>query len=828
MKKTLFLCLWLTLMWGAQAMAAVSSNVVRVVGGDLSLVPAYEAAGDKWLDANGRNINTYYEDGIITYLRDVAGWTAVRCRLLVDPSQDDYVATCQDLDYVKKLGKRVKDAGMYFLLDIFYSDTWTDVSQQWIPKSWNNTRTTATATVAAKVKSYTTEVLNTLTAYGAQPDYVQIGNEVSYGMLWDSKSGGSMSNAFYTSGSYSTYSTQITRFATILKSAAQGVRAATNGSQMKIVLHSERTSNSTYTKNFYTWVENAGFTDYDVMGLSYYPQWHGAMSNLKSTISTLQNYWSDKEIQIVETGYPASTDATYSSGCNTTGTWAYSFAGQGQFVIDLTSTLNGYTNVTGLYYWQPEECGNGANSSGVKQVMDEWDNRGFWECSWKSGSHTLKGSTALMAVQNFNHTALGETPGEGEDEYTITDISDQFSNLDFEDCTWNDEGEWVDDVPGWTINFDQNWSDGPWGAKTDEWVSSLVDGTYMFKAWNAGGNALSAGNILSQTLGTLPAGTYTVSAVVHCDYDGVYLFANDTQTKVTTTSTWSEAYLTTVETELTEAGTLSIGLKLPSAVNTSSEVNLYLDNFKVVQKVESGTDPIVVVPDSVYWYEGIKYVYRQDGTAYVAGYFGDDLPSEGVDLLGEFTVDGTTYYPSWIAEWSMEEFPLSWITIPSSITVVGQGAFYKSSLSNVTFFTNDYLSIYDYAFTGWDENLDDGNLGSKGSALYNVTIYAESLDHVTVSDKAFHSDDIDEATLWVVRGLLNEQTYGDMGFLHVYPIGAIPGDVNGNGVVDDNDIVPMVNILIGKNTSYILYEADVDGNQEVTLADLTALINKII
>jgi hypothetical protein len=106
-------------------------------------------------------------------------------------------------------------------LDIFYSDTWTDVSQQWIPAAWGYDKNTAKATLAAKVKSYTTEVLNELVTYGATPDFRQIGNEVSYGMLWDNASGkNKRTNLLSTSGSYSTYSNQITRFATLLKAAA--------------------------------------------------------------------------------------------------------------------------------------------------------------------------------------------------------------------------------------------------------------------------------------------------------------------------------------------------------------------------------------------------------------------------------------------------------------------------------------------------------------------------------------------------------------------------------------------------------------------------------
>ena len=203
-----------------------SASAQKLVGGDLSLVPAYEQAGDKWLDADGKVINTAYGDGMITYVHEVAGWNSVRVRLLVDPSLDDAPATCQDLDYVKKLGKRVKDAGMNFLLDIFYSDTWTDVSQQWIPTSWGYDRNTAQATLAAKVKNYTTEVLNELAAYGAKPDYVQIGNEVSYGMLWDSLSGKNKANSFSTGMTYDGQRSKIERFATLLKAAAEGVRSS--------------------------------------------------------------------------------------------------------------------------------------------------------------------------------------------------------------------------------------------------------------------------------------------------------------------------------------------------------------------------------------------------------------------------------------------------------------------------------------------------------------------------------------------------------------------------------------------------------------------------
>ena len=122
--KTLLISLLTTVAVSSQA------QTTKLLGGDLSLVPAYEAAGDVWLDADGNNIKTTYTDGMLGFVKEKAKWNSVRVRLLVDPTQDSYVATCQDIEYVKKLGKRIKDAGMNLLLDIFYSDTWADVSQQ--------------------------------------------------------------------------------------------------------------------------------------------------------------------------------------------------------------------------------------------------------------------------------------------------------------------------------------------------------------------------------------------------------------------------------------------------------------------------------------------------------------------------------------------------------------------------------------------------------------------------------------------------------------------------------------------------------------------------
>lgn len=527
-------------------MVTLTASAQKLVGGDLSLVPAYEQAGDKWLDSEGNVINTYYNDGMITYVHEIAGWNAIRVRLLVDPSLDDAPATCQDLDYVKKLGKRIKDAGMSFLLDIFYSDTWTDVKQQWIPTSWGYNRNTETVTLAAKVKSYTTEVLNALNAYGAKPDYIQIGNEVSYGMLWDNMTGKNKTNSFSTGMTYDGQKAKIERFATLLKAAAEGVRAS-DCSTAKIVLQCERTKNNTHCQNFYTWVEKAGFTDYDIIGLSYYPIWHGTIDDLKKTLSTLSTAFPAKEIHIVEAGYCHTDFTPGSDETDTRSIWPYSPAGQAAFLKDLIAALNAYEKVTGLYYWQPEECGNGADEEGNNRVMGNWDNRGFWQITWKSGTHTLNSSNALMTLKTFLS---------GGDEPQEQDVTDNFIvNASFDS-----------NISGWTnTGGTAQWKQNTWAPLSN----------YCEFAWT--GNAIVDQEVVQTP--TLPAGTYrlTVNCASNNGSKGIFLIAGDQSKEITGTGN-VETF--SVEFTVSSESSVKIGLKLLNT--TATWVNF--DNFKLVKK----------------------------------------------------------------------------------------------------------------------------------------------------------------------------------------------------------------------------------------------------
>ncbi len=350
----------------ALALSLCTARAQKLAGGDISMLPKYEEAGATYYTHDGQSISD-----LITYSKQV-GMNAMRVRLFVNPnkqttsssapytwSTDDNV--CQDIAWVKTLGKRVKDAGMKLMLDIHYSDTWADPAKQWTPEAWQSL---SDDDLAQKVYDYTADALAQLKAAGAEPDLVQTGNEISYGMLWGRP------NATLKQCWPSSPTPHWDRFAKLLTQATKAVRATTPSA--KIVLHVERVSSNTSLQN-----DNTGYAaltnffnkmtaygiDYDVIGLSYYPYFHGALSELDGAITKLETAYPGKDIMVVETGYPyawAVGGTTYDA----TKTWAYSDQGQKQFTDDLITMLNKHSQVNGLFWWWPEYNAKGTSLSG--------------------------------------------------------------------------------------------------------------------------------------------------------------------------------------------------------------------------------------------------------------------------------------------------------------------------------------------------------------------------------------------------------------------------------------------------------------------------------
>ena len=198
------------------------------VGGDISLLPRYEEVGQKYYSKTGL---TEVPD-VLQFLKSSSvGWNAQRVRLFVDPEGDPDPAVCQDLDYVTSFGKRIKDEGFAFMLDFHYSDTWADPAHQTVPKAWQ-TLTTATA-LAGKVYDYTKASLEHLVAGGATPDFIQVGNEITCGMLWEL--------GRVNSGSVNNWN----NLARMLKKAVEACREVCP--EAKIIVHLEHIQDASYT-----------------------------------------------------------------------------------------------------------------------------------------------------------------------------------------------------------------------------------------------------------------------------------------------------------------------------------------------------------------------------------------------------------------------------------------------------------------------------------------------------------------------------------------------------------------------------------------------------
>lgn len=361
-----------------------STNMLRAqkyVGGDISVLKSYEDNNVSFYDEQGVKI-----DDVLAYLKsEKVGWNAQRVRLFVNPTQKNPKGetdrqVCQDLDYVVALCKRIKAAGFALMLDFHYSDTWADPANQWTPAAWASLSSNE---LQQKVYDYTKACLKRLVDEGATPDFIQTGNEISYGMLWGP----------YNTKTYVCYSNSSeanwTRFKNLLSQATQACRDVCP--EAKIIIHTERAGDSNVLKDIYT---RLATIDYDIIGLSYYPFWHKSLSTLSSSLNMLESEFPNKKVQIVETAYYYQWQPAIGKGIDYDfqTTWPISPEGQVQYTKALIAELKTHENVNGLYWWFPEENGNGPNN----QVSSYWVNRGLWD------NETHKALPALYELKHFN------------------------------------------------------------------------------------------------------------------------------------------------------------------------------------------------------------------------------------------------------------------------------------------------------------------------------------------------------------------------------------------------------------------------------------------
>lgn len=235
------------------------------------------------------------------------GFNYIRVKTFVDPSAPyGYASTANgcsgfpepysDRDHVVAFGRQIKDAGMGFLLDFHYSDVWADPGNQIIPQAWRNSATIEE--LAEHVHAYTTDVITTAIAQGARPDMVQIGNEITPGMLMhvpgpSTDCWGNNPSPAPIGGSTSNWD----HLAMLLDAGSSAVREV--DPNIKVMLHIENTDD---LDGVQWWVQNARDqgVDFDVLGLSCYTAFQGQPDVWENTFEALASQYPELEFVIAE------------------------------------------------------------------------------------------------------------------------------------------------------------------------------------------------------------------------------------------------------------------------------------------------------------------------------------------------------------------------------------------------------------------------------------------------------------------------------------------------------------------------------------------------
>ena len=243
----------------------------KMIGADISFLPQLESQNMKFTE-NGKEIDA------ITLLKE-HGFNYIRLRIFVNPENENGYSPKEgycDLDHTLAMAKRIKDAGMKFLLDFHYSDYWADPQQQFKPKAWEHLDFNQ---LQNTVTNYTSDVLKALIAQDTKPDMVQIGNEINHGMIWPDGHIGNPDG-----------------LADLLKAGVKGVNEI--DSNIPIMMHIALGGQN---KEAVFWLDNmiARGVEFDIIGISYYPRWHGTLNDLYGNLYDLLNRY-HKPMNVVE------------------------------------------------------------------------------------------------------------------------------------------------------------------------------------------------------------------------------------------------------------------------------------------------------------------------------------------------------------------------------------------------------------------------------------------------------------------------------------------------------------------------------------------------
>lgn len=361
-------------------------------GVDISTLKEVESLGGRFYDGG-------VEKDVFDILKDY-NVNAVRLRLWNDPYTEDgkpYGAGTNDLATTIELAKRAREKDMEVLLDFHYSDFWADPGKQIVPKAWKGMNLEQ---LEEAVYTYTKETLEEMKRAGAAPTLVQVGNEVTGGILWPY-------------GKVPDYD----NLARLMNAGIRGVRAV--DSVLPIMIHLDNGGNNALYRDWFDHFLERG-EDFQIIGLSYYPFWHGTLDDLSNNMNDIAIRYG-KELMLAEVamGFTMEDYASYEKlapeqrkGVATKPElvekieYPMTKEGQKAFLEDLFGRLKKVPDgkARGYFYWEaawiPVAGSGWASEDGLSYIEEqgpggnEWANQALFDYDGNA-------LPALRAVRDF-------------------------------------------------------------------------------------------------------------------------------------------------------------------------------------------------------------------------------------------------------------------------------------------------------------------------------------------------------------------------------------------------------------------------------------------
>lgn len=380
-----------SLLWGGGLQAqAIKVNPIPgldpnfIKGADVSSLLAMEKAGAKYSDEYGKT-----GDALAILKAHGVNW--IRLRLWNDPTNaadvvengkvlskkgDPVGGGNNDLATTLTLAKRAKALGLKYVLDFHYSDFWADPANQALPKAWKDLDLEG---LTKAVYEYTKDVLKTLGDAGVLPEMVQLGNEPKGGMLWPWGKTFKASPDEVIGG--------LDGFAQLLNAGAKAVREI--NADTKIIIHLPEGGDRGLFRYMFDEL-SARNVDFDVIGFSYYPFWHGPLDSLINNLNDVSVRYS-RPVIVMETSY-AYTEKdddgypnAFTPGLDKSSGYKASVQGQATEIRDIMAAVADVPGGMGLgvFYWEPTwfavkgvgwRTGNGNN----------WENQALFDSKGKA------------------------------------------------------------------------------------------------------------------------------------------------------------------------------------------------------------------------------------------------------------------------------------------------------------------------------------------------------------------------------------------------------------------------------------------------------------